>query len=66
MSTLTNKAINIASVTNKEIMSQTKLLTFEETRPATFAETQGTFSNPWSIRNKALNTASVTNKAGAS
>ena len=62
MSTVTNKSLATASVTNKALMAETAGLTFEETRPRTFAEIQGTFNNPWSISNKSLNTASVTNK----
>lgn len=61
--TVTNKALNTGSVTNKEIVLETKGLTFEQTRPATFGETQGTLGTPWSIRNKSLNTGSITNKA---
>lgn len=58
---LTNDTLHTASLTNDPIMVQTKLITFEQTRPATFGEMQGTFGVPWSIKNDTLHTASMTN-----
>ena len=61
MATVTNKTVNTASMTNNQIMQQTKLITWDE---ATFTwdEAQGTWDSPYGIRNSAVHTAAMTNK----
>lgn len=55
-----NKPVNPASLSNKDL-SQSNI-TFGETDPDTFGESQGPFSTPYGINNKAVNPASLTNK----
>lgn len=62
MATLTNKVLNTATLTNKEIMQGVADLTWAEA-VFTWGQGQGTWGSPWSIRNKVLNTATMTNKA---
>ena len=58
---MTNESLNTASPSN-EVFSSSRT-TFDETRPATFAEMQGTFDNPFAITNESLNTSSMTNES---
>lgn len=59
---VTNKALNTGSMTNKEILIASKNTTWDE---ATFTwdEGQGTWDSPYGISNKPLNTGTMTNKA---
>jgi hypothetical protein len=66
MATLSNKALNTASPTNKEIMVKSADITWEDTDPSTWAEAQGTWAKPYFIKNKTLNTGSLTNKSAPS
>jgi len=58
--TVTNKAVNTGSVTNKEF-SQKSAQWVDQNYD--WASAEGTWDAPYGITNKAVNTASVTNKA---
>lgn len=60
MATVSNKAVNTGSVTNKDVVSTNT--TFADA-DFTFAEGAGTFGNPYKLTNKAANSGSPSNKA---
>jgi len=62
VATVTNKALNTGSVTNKEIMVKSADTTWDEAN-YTWDAAGGTWDKPFGITNKALNTGTVTNKA---
>jgi hypothetical protein len=62
MATVTNKALNTATLTNKEIMVESSGTTWDEAN-FTWDAAQGTWASPISITNKSINIGSLTNKA---
>jgi len=58
--TLTNKALNTATITNPEFSSAS--LTWDEAE-FTWDEAAGTWDNPYNLANQAVNDTTITNKA---
>ena len=56
-----NESLQSGSMTNEVLASSN--LTFADTDPATFAETIGTFQNPYSINNESLASGTITNES---
>lgn len=62
MSTMTNNSLHTASLTNNEIMQQTKNTTWD-LATFTWDQAQGTWNNPFAIQNNSLHTATMTNRS---